>query len=414
MSKPSSAPRVRTLEPFRGQGVIRFEMPDEILPPTHRARLLWRVIERLDLLAFTAGARAVEGRQGRAVLSVHMQLTLWLYAISVGIGSAREIARLTESEDAFRWIVGDQRVGHAKLSEFRVGHGAALDKLFTDVLGSLVHQQIVSLDRVAQDGTRVRASASAPSFRREASLQECLEQAALHVKAVFAEADDPEASEAEKLARLAGALDYKHRVEQAILTVQELRTEDKPEPRASTTDATARVMKMPDGGYRPGYNVQLATAGSELGGPRTIVGLLVTNVGSDMGSVTPMLADIEARTGQLPKTLLADANHAKHACIEDATRRGVEVLIAVPKREHGPTTTTPSAEILAWRERMKTDAAKRTYRARAALCELSNAHLKCHHGTAQVLVRGIAKVTCVALLAALTSNLLAHLAALLA
>jgi hypothetical protein len=63
---------------------------------------------------------------------------------------------------------------------------------------------------------------------------------------------------------------------------------------------------------------------------------------------------------------------------------------------------------------MQTDAAKRTYRARAALCELSNAHLKCHHGTAQVLVRGIAKVTCVALLAALTSNLLAHAAALLA
>jgi transposase len=394
--------------------MIRFEMPEDTLPAGHRARLLWRVVETLDLSAFTAAARAVEGRQGRAVLSVRMQLTLWLYAISVGIGSAREIARLTGSDDAFRWVVGDQRVGHAKLSEFRVGHGAALDKLFTDVLGSLVHRQLVSLERVAQDGTRLRASASAPSFRREASLQDCLEQAALHVKGVLAEADDPEASEGEKLARLAGALDYKRRVEQAILTVQELRSEEKPEPRASTTDADARVMKMPDGGYRPGYNVQLATAGSELGGPRTLVGLLVTNVGSDMGSVTPMLADIEARTGQLPKKLLADANHAKHACIEQATRRGVEVLIAIPMREQSPTTTIPSAEILAWRQRMQTDAAKRTYRARAALCELSNAHLKCHHGTAQVLVRGIAKVTCVALLAALTSNLLAHAAALLA
>ncbi len=277
-----------------------------------------------------------------------------------------------------------------------------------------VPRQLVSLERIAQDGTRVRASASAPSFRREASLQECLEQAALHVKGVFAEADDPEASEGEKLARLAGALDYKRRVEQAILTVQELRAEDKAVPRASTTDADARVMKMPDGGYRPGYNVQLATAGSELGGPRSIVGLLVTNVGSDMGSVTPMLADVESRTGQLPKQLLADANHAKHSCIEEATRRGVEVFIAVPKREQRPANTTASAEIVAWRERMQTDDAKRTYRARAALCELSNAHLKCHHGAAQVLVRRIAKVTCVALLAALTSNLLAHAAAPLA
>lgn len=127
-----------------------------------------------------------------------------------------------------------------------------------------------------------------------------------------------------------------------------------------------------------------------------------------------MLADIEARTGQLPRKLLADANHAKHSCIEDATRRGVEVLIAVPEGEKNPTTTSPSPEILAWRHRMQTDDAKRTYRARAALCELSNAHLKCHHGTAQLLVRGIARVTCVALLAALTSNLLAHAAALLA
>lgn len=250
MSDPASAPRVRTLEPFRGQGIIRFEMPEDTLPPTHRARLLWRIVETLDLSAFTAGARAVEGRQGRAVLSVRMLLTLWLYAISVGVGSAREVARLTESDDAFRWIVGDQSVGHAKLSEFRVGYGAALDKLFTDVLGTLVHRHLVSLERVAQDGTRVRASASAPSFRREVSLQDCLEQAALHVKAVFAE-DDPEPSEAENRARQAGALDYQRRVEQAVLTVQELRTKEKPEPRASTTDADARVMKIRMGATAP-------------------------------------------------------------------------------------------------------------------------------------------------------------------
>jgi len=196
--------------------------------------------------------------------------------------------------------------------------------------------------------------------------------------------------------------------------VQKLRAEGKTDPRSSTTDADARVMKMPDGGYRPGYNIQLASAGSELGGPRTIVGLRVTNVGSDMGSVTPMLADIAARTGQLPKTLLADANHAKHACIDEATRQGVRVLIAVPKRELAPSTTEPSDAVVAWRDRMQSAEGKRDYRARAGLCELPNAHFKCHHGNASVLVRGLAKVTCVALLGALTANLLGHLAALLA
>lgn len=410
----SSRPRVRTQEPFRGGPVLRAKTVEDMLPPEHRARILWRIVEPLDLSAFTAGARAVEGRQGRAVLSVHMLLVLWLYALSIGIGSARRIARLVESDDAFRWIVGDQRVRHSRLSEFRVGHGAALDKLFTDVLGSLLAKGLLSLDRVALDGTRVRASASAPSFRRETSLQQCLEQAELHIKAVLAEAGDTEASAAEQRAREAAALDYKRRVEEAIALVKQLRQEGKPVPRASTTDADARVMKMPDGGFRPGYNVQLATAGCELGGPRTIVGLRVTNVGSDMGSVTPMLADIQARTCTLPLQLLADANHAKHACIEHATKNGVEVIIAVPEREQCATSRTASPEVLAWRARMQTDEAKRAYRGRAALCELSNAHLKCHHGLAQVLVRGISKVTCVILLAALASNLLAHAAALLA
>lgn len=403
---------VRTAEPMRRQGVIRFEMPEDTLPENHRARLIWRVLQTLDLSAFTANAKALPGRAGRDVLSPAMLLTLWLYAISIGIGSAREIARRTESDDAFRWIVGDKAVGHATLSAFRVGQGKALEKLMTDVLGVLVHKGLVSLDRVAQDGTRVRASASAPSFRREATLLECREQAALHVKAVLAD-PDPEASEAERLARIAGALDYQQRVEAAIATVQTLREEGKAKPRASTTDADARVMKMPDGGFRPGYNIQFATAGSELGGPRTIVGVLVTNTGSDMGSVTPMLKDIKARTGKLPTQLLADANHAKHSCIEAATHAGVEVLIAIPKQEQCATKPV-SPEVEAWRERMKTDDAKRAYRARAGLCELSNAHLKDHHGMASVLVRGLAKVTCVALLGAAAANILAHATAWLA
>lgn len=405
--------RVRMAEPMRRQGVIRFEMPEDTVPPDHRARLIWRVLQTLDLSAFTAKAKAVQGCAGRDVLSTSMLLTLWLYAISNGIGSAREIARRTKSDDAFRWVIGDKAVSHAKLSEFRVSHGAALDKLMTDVLGVLLHKGLLSLDRVAQDGTRVRASASAPSFRREASLLDCREQAALHVKAVLAEAADPEATEGEKLARIAGALDYQQRVEAAIATVQTLRNEENEEPRASTTDADARVMKMPDGGFRPGYNIQLATAGSELGGPRTVVGVLVTNTGSDMGSITPMLKDIKARTGQLPRQLLADANHAKHSCVEAATRAGVEVFMAIPKREKCATTPV-SPEVCAWRERMKTDEAKRVFRSRAGLCELSNAHLKCHHGTDGVLVRGLARVTCVALFGAIAANILAHATAWLA
>jgi hypothetical protein len=277
----------------------------------------------------------------------------------------------------------------------------------------------VSLDLVAQDGTRVRASASAPSFRSGGALEECREQAALHVKAVLAEQDDPEATEAEKRARLAAACDYQRRVDEAIATVKELRENANPkktsEPRASTTDADARVMKMADGGFRPAYNVQMATAGSPLGGPRTIVAVQVTNVGSDMGSVSPMLAQIEERTGHLPGTLLADANHANHGCIRRCEELGVEAIIAVPSRSKTPGRKGDHDEAVeAWRTRMTTDEAKQSYRARASLCELPNAHLKCQQGLGQVLVRGLEKVTCVALLAALAANLVQHAVALLA
>lgn len=392
-----------------------------MLPPTHRARVIDQVVGTLDLAGFTEASTSVEGHAGRATLSPRMMLTVWLYAISEGMGSARRIARLVGTDDAFRWIVGDVAVSHHSLSAFRVGHGARFDQLLTDILASLMHRGLLRLDLVAQDGTRVRASASAPSFRRYESLLECREQAALHLKAVLADADNPEHTAAEHAARTAAAAAFQKRVEEAIETVVVLQKErDKATPsrrkkpaRASTTDAEARVMKMPDGGFLPGYNIQLAVAGSELGGPRTIVGVQVTNVGSDMGSVTPMLEQIAARTGSMPDTLLADANHAKHACIDNGAAKGVELLIAVPDNA-GDVTRQTSQAVLDWRARMETEEAKLVYRARAGLVELTNAHIKQHFGVDHVLVRGAAKVTCVALLAVLTFNILQNASRLLA
>ena len=225
-----------------------FELLEDVLPADHPARVLWRVVETLDLSAFLKGRKSFEGQAGRDVTSPHVLLTLWLYAMSIGVGSAREIARKVTRDDAFRWIAGNEEIGRTVITEFRVQHGEALDKLLTEVLGTLLHKGLLSLELVAQDGTRVRASASAPSFRGETSLERCLEQARLHVKAVFAEADDPEATTAEKLARQAAAIDYERRVEAAIATVRQLRAHGKDKPRASTTDADARVMKMGDGG----------------------------------------------------------------------------------------------------------------------------------------------------------------------
>ncbi len=245
-------------EPERRQGVIQFVMPEDQLEPEHAARVLWQALGKLDLSAFLADARSVEGAAGRPTHSPRMMLTLWTYAISEGIGSAREIERLTSRDRAFAWIVGDTAVSHHALSQFRVGHRDALDKLMTDILGALMHAGVLSLRLVAADGMRVRAAASAPSFRTREALEECREQAALHLKAVLAQADDPELSLAQKAAREAGARNFQRRIEEAITTVealQEERSPSRPSARASTTDAEARVMKI-----APSSSTELARA----------------------------------------------------------------------------------------------------------------------------------------------------------
>jgi transposase len=406
--------RVRVTEPFRDQGFL-FGFHGDGLPEDHPARILDAVIGKLDLSEFTAGAKAVEGTPGRPVLSPRMMLTLWLYAFSVGIGSAREIARLVLTDAAFRWIVGDCRVSHQALSAFRVGHVEAVDELFTQVLSVLMHKGLVCLAVVAQDGTRVRASATAPSFRSAASLEECRQQAALHLKAVRAAADAGEASGA----AVGAARDLARRVDEALEVVRQMRPRKNSKgqeikPRASTTDPDARVMKMPDGGFRPGYNVQFAVAGDEHGGPRTIVGVNVTNSGSDLGSVAPMVKQIHERTGVRPGALLADGGHAKLDDIRELDRQGIKALISVPERSRAAGENADhSREIDEWRRRMQDPNCVQLYRARAGLVELVNAHFKEHFGIKNVLVRGIEKVTCVALLGAVAFNLLQHAGGLL-
>ena len=406
--------KVRTSEPQRAQGVIRFEIPEETLPADHRARLLWGIVSQLELSSFLSEAKAVEGHQGRDQTSVQMLLTLWLYAISVNVGSGREIERRLASDPAFQWVVGDKRVGRTTLNEFRVRHPKAIEKVFTDVLGVLMSKGLVSLDLVAQDGTRVRASASSPSFRSASALSDCRRQAALHLRAVLAQADETDDVQQQR-AREAKARDFQRRVDEAAAVVRELQEVNFSEKtvRASTTDAEARVMKMPGSGFAPAYNVQLATAGDPEGGARTIVGVRVTNVGSDYGSVGPMIDDIERKCGKRPTILLADNGHASSVDIQAAADRGVTAFIAPQGRSMTkPPNPREDPAVASWRERMRTDEAKQQMRGRASLCELSNAHIKTRFSMASLLVRGLTKVTCMVLLSALTANLVAHAAAL--
>ena len=185
----------RLLVPNRAQMELRTVDLESLLPPDHPARAVWEFVESLDLSPLYAQVHSVDGSAGRPAIDPRIYMGLWLYATLEGVGSARALERLTRQHDAYRWILGGVSVNHHSLSDFRVQHGEYLDQVLTQSVAVLMAQGLVTLKRVAQDGTRVRASAGAASFRRQPSLERCLQEAQEQVDRLRSELEkDPEAT----------------------------------------------------------------------------------------------------------------------------------------------------------------------------------------------------------------------------
>ena len=119
-------------------------------------------------------------------------ISLWLYAYSRGISSAREVARQCEFEPGFQWLCGLEAISHRTLSGFRSGNKAALDDLFVQVLGMLSAEGLITLERVTLDGTKIKANPGGNSFRRKEKLEAHLELAREQVRRLNAEGEEKE------------------------------------------------------------------------------------------------------------------------------------------------------------------------------------------------------------------------------
>jgi len=409
---------VRLREPNRKQQILKAEDLDGLIGAEHGARAIWRVLEGLDLARFYTPIKARAGSAGRDATDPKLLLALWLYGLSEGVNSARELERLCEAHAAYRWICGGVSVNYHTLSDFRTGAGVALDELMSQVLAVLMHKRLLKLYRVAQDGTRVRASAGAASFRRKRTLERCLKEARAHLAVLAGEAEDSDWSPGARAqaARQRAAREHQQRVEQALGELEQLsaaKAQAKNHPqrqgevRVSTTDPEARVMKLGDGGFAPAYNLQFATDTPS----RMIVGVRATNSGSDSQQLEPMQAEIERRTATTPKQQLADGGYLNFAAVERSAQRGIEVFS--PPRENrtyhiDPLTVQPgdSPALADYRRRMASAQGQAIYRERAATAETVNADLKTWRGLDRLLVRGLNKVLIVALWSALTYNLM--------
>ena len=428
MSNADGAVRLRT--PERRQMAMVVQCRDDLVGPRHAVRMVAAVVEKLDVSDFCEPIKAREGRAGRDATDPQLLVGLWLYGCIRGIGSARELARRCQESAPFQWLCGGVTVNHRLLSDFRSDHTAALDKLYTQVIASLVDKAVVSVSRVSQDGVRVRVSAGASSFRREERLQELLHQAQEHVVELRRQVDSPEyvsLTARQKGARKRAAEEKQKRLEQAIEQLPELKQKQaeaekragqgvhgqkvrQRQPRVSTSDPEVRRMKMPNGGFNPAVNVQLATATQS----RAVVAVEVSNQGADsVGLSKPMREQVEQRSGRKVEQHLLDGGYMRKDDIEQAHQQGVELFVpAKPAKNPGnrgrelEPKRGDSEAVLAWKQRMASEVGKEIYKERAATSETVNADLRSYRGLTQITVRGLAKIKCVALWCALAYNVM--------
>jgi hypothetical protein len=320
-------------------------------------------------------------------------------------------------------------VNHRLLSDFRTDHAEALDGLFTQVIAALVDKGVVKVSRLSQDGMRVRVGAGKKSFRREGRLEELLGEAERHVAELRRQLESPVGaglSARQAAARKRAAQERQKRLQEAMAQLPELqrrhaarvkRTGGKrgegiagQAPRVSTTDAEARIMKMPNGGYDPAVNVQLAADVES----RAIVGVEVSAEGSDSGGLSaPLREQVEQRTGGKVEEHLLDGGYLRKEDLEAAHQQGVALFIpphtAQDRQKRGKELEPQpgdSEALRVWKQRMKSEEGKKIYQQRAATSETVNADLRTYRGLSRILVRGLAKARCVALWCALAYNVM--------
>ena len=317
-------PRLKTVN--RKQLLMRSVDVEQLIPEDHPARAIWEFVGRLDLSAFYRDIAAVEGVAGRSAWDPQLLISVWIYAYSEGVSSAREVSRLCEYDPAYQWLTGLDGINHHTLSDFRIGHKEALDDLFKKILGLLSAEGLITLERVMHDGTKVKASAGVDTFRREERIRAHLELARQQVEQM----GDPRTEELSRRvaqARARVVREKKERLELALAEMDKLRArktdaEAKQKARVSETDPEARIMKQADGGFAPSYNVQISSDTAA----GLVVGVDVTQAGSDYEQLVPAVAKVQENSGRLPEQVVADGGFTSRENILAMAEKGVDFI----------------------------------------------------------------------------------------
>lgn len=417
-------PRIKS--PIRN--VIEFKefCLEDVIPTDHKARFVWNYVQKLDMSGFITKIHSVEGNAGRPATDPRLLLSLWIYATIEGIGSGRVIETYCRDHNAFKWLCGDVHVNYHTITDFRTRNKVLLDDLLTQSVAVFLDQGIITLENVAHDGIRVRASAGSASFRRKETLEDNYQLAKLFVEQLISELDaSPNAIlDRKKAAELRFAKEKEATLKHALEQLEQLKKnkeearkkysklltdEEKKNVRSSPTDPESRKMKMANGGFSPAYNAQIATDTKT----QVIVGMSVVNAGTDAGQIIPMFEQIKKRFKgydiQINKWL-ADGGYKDINDIDKMKLLNPSCKIYMPPKnsqvdESYIPKKSDSEAVKEWRINMGTIEAKTIYKERASTAECVNAAAR-NRGLQQFSVRGVDKVTSVMLLFGITHNLL--------
>jgi len=404
--------RTKTFRPYDQDTLLL--MPPSVrdwVDPDGLPAFIDALVDELDLTAFLA---AHDEPRGMPPYHPAMMLKVLLYGYATGVRSSRKLEARLASDVGFMFLAGQARPDHKTISEFRRRHLTALEALFTRSLELCQEAGLVSLGRVALDGTKVKADASKHKAMSYARMDERSAALEAEVKRILAEAEaidqaeDAEYGDArgdelpEALRTREGRLRAIREAKAALEEEARERSGDPeavPEPKAQRnfTDPESRIMPSRPDGWVQGYNAQAVVDT----GHQVIVATAITTSTTDMRSLPDLTDQVEANTGRRPRKLLADAGYQSDDNLAHLAGQGIDAYIAVRRDRHSaprpvaprgriPKAATPHERMA---RKLTTKAGRAEYARRKSTVEPVFGQIKEAMGFRRFSLRGKTKVT---------------------
>ena len=346
----------------------------DFVPDDHLAHFIRETVRNdLDLSAIFAHYSA---RNGHPPYHPSMMVSLLLYSLCRGVYSSRRIEQSCHERLDFMAVTGMSKPDHSTICNFRDAHREALCQLFVQVLALCRDVGIAKMGHVSLDGTKIRANASkhkAMSYKR---MQKAEPELAAIVAEWLAESEAADAREdaehgshgggdaipahiVAKVRQLAKIQAAQARLEaeaeakaERIAAERAAQEEERGRPlggrepkaldgvpadkaQSNFTDPESRIMKTHDG-FQQCYNAQAAVDAES----QVIVAATLTNRTNDMEELKPLVEQIEAHAGELPRELSADAGYCSEDNLAVLIEHGIRGYVATGRQKHGTSSAT--------------------------------------------------------------------------